>query len=67
MQNVLGLVAFVAYIAAVIALAAGVTWLVVRLTPAKKKPDTPSEAYAPFPKWESGRPDCWDSLPWNRR
>ena len=44
MQNILGLVAFVAYIAAVIALAAGVTWLVVRLTPAKKKPDTPSEA-----------------------
>ena len=44
MQNVLGLVAFVAYIAAVIALAAAVTWLVVRLTPVKKKPETPSEA-----------------------
>ena len=45
MQNVLGLIAFVGYIAAVIALAAGVTWLVVRLTPAKKpKADTPSEA-----------------------
>ena len=28
--------------------------------------DTPREAYAPFPKWESGRPAAWDSLPWNR-
>jgi uncharacterized cupin superfamily protein len=28
--------------------------------------DTPSEAYAPFPKWEPGRPGGWDSLPWNR-
>jgi hypothetical protein len=45
MHTVLGLIAFVGYIAAVIALAAGVTWLVVRLTPAKKpKVDTPGEA-----------------------
>ena len=45
MQTVLGLIGFVAYIAAVIALAAAVTWLVVRLTPAKKpKADTPTEA-----------------------
>jgi hypothetical protein len=44
MQNVLGLVAFVAYITAVIALAAGVTWLVVRLTPAKKKPESAPES-----------------------
>jgi flagellar biogenesis protein FliO len=45
MQTVLGLIGFVAYIAAVIALAAAVTWLVVRLTPAKKpKTDTASEA-----------------------
>ena len=29
--------------------------------------DTPSEAYEPFPKWASGRPGGWDSLPWNRR
>jgi hypothetical protein len=44
MQTALGLIGFVAYIAAVIALAAAVTWLVVRLTPAKKpKPDTASE------------------------
>jgi uncharacterized cupin superfamily protein len=28
--------------------------------------DTPREAYAPFPKWEAGRPAAWDSLPWNR-
>ena len=26
----------------------------------------PSEAYAPFAKWESGRPAAWDSLPWSR-
>jgi uncharacterized BrkB/YihY/UPF0761 family membrane protein len=36
MGTVLGLLVFVVYIAAVIAFAAGVTWLVVRLTPAKK-------------------------------
>jgi uncharacterized cupin superfamily protein len=28
--------------------------------------DTPAEAYAPFAKWEDGRPRAWDSLPWNR-
>jgi hypothetical protein len=39
MQSALGLVGFVVYIAAIIALAAGITWVVVRLTPAKK-PDT---------------------------
>jgi flagellar biogenesis protein FliO len=45
MQTALGLIGFVAYIAAVIALAAAVTWLVVRLTPAKKpKTETPTEA-----------------------
>ena len=27
--------------------------------------DTPAEAYAPFPKWEAGRPGTWDALPWN--
>jgi hypothetical protein len=36
MLDVLGLLLFVVYIAAVVALAAGVTWLVVRLTPPKK-------------------------------
>jgi hypothetical protein len=39
MQSALGLLGFVVYIAAIVALAAGITWLVVRLTPAKK-PDT---------------------------
>jgi uncharacterized cupin superfamily protein len=29
--------------------------------------DTPADAYEPFPKWESGHPSSWDSLPWNRR
>jgi hypothetical protein len=36
MQSALGLLGFVVYIAAVVGAAAGVTWLVVRLTPAKK-------------------------------
>ena len=36
MKDVLGLLAFVVYIAAIIGVAAGVTWLVVRLSPAKK-------------------------------
>lgn len=36
MHNVLGLLLFVVYIAAIIGAAAGVTWLVVRLSPAKK-------------------------------
>jgi hypothetical protein len=35
MTTALGLLAFVAYIVAVVAVAAGVTWLVVRLTPTK--------------------------------
>ncbi|HEY2374188.1 MAG TPA: hypothetical protein VGH82_16835 [Gaiellaceae bacterium] len=40
MKDVLGLIAFVVYIAAVIGVAASVTWLVVRLSPAKKpKPE----------------------------
>jgi hypothetical protein len=39
MQSALGLLGFVVYIAAIIALAAGITWVVVRLTPAKKPPD----------------------------
>jgi hypothetical protein len=41
MSTVLGLVAFVVFIAAVIVAAAGVTWLVVRLSPPKKA-ETPS-------------------------
>jgi hypothetical protein len=41
MQSALGLVGFVVYIAAIIAAAAGVTWLVVRFSPAKKPDTTP--------------------------
>jgi hypothetical protein len=41
MQSALGLLGFVVYIAAIIAAAAGVTWLVVRLSPAKKPDTTP--------------------------
>jgi hypothetical protein len=40
--NVLGLVLFVVYILAIVSLAAGVTWLVVRLTPAKKPKPEPT-------------------------
>ena len=40
MSTALGLLAFVAYMAAIVGLAAGVTLLVVRLSPTKKpKPD----------------------------
>ena len=41
MSNVLGLLAFVLFIAAVIGLAAGITWLVVRLAPPKKPAPAP--------------------------
>jgi hypothetical protein len=41
MQSALGLLGFVVYIAVIVAVAAGVTWLVVRLTPAKKPDTTP--------------------------
>jgi hypothetical protein len=36
MMDVLGLLGMLLFCAAVIALAAGVTWIVVRLSPAKK-------------------------------
>ncbi|MFL5959460.1 MAG: hypothetical protein ACJ75G_04215 [Gaiellaceae bacterium] len=36
MSNVLGLLAFVVYVLAVVGVAAGVTWVVVRLTPSRK-------------------------------
>jgi hypothetical protein len=44
MNNVLGLVFFVLYIAAIISAAAGVTWLVVRLSPTKKPKDDATAA-----------------------
>jgi hypothetical protein len=40
MKDVLGLLAFVLYCAVVVGVAAGVTWIVVRLSPSKKpKPE----------------------------
>jgi hypothetical protein len=43
-ETVLGLVGMVVFIVATIALAAGVTWLVVKITPAgpRKKPEAPA-------------------------
>ncbi|HZC74521.1 MAG TPA: hypothetical protein VE220_00985 [Gaiellaceae bacterium] len=35
MSNVLGLLAFVLYVVVIVGIAAGVTWLVVRLTPSR--------------------------------
>ena len=43
MSNVLGLLAFVAYVLAIVGLAAAVTWVVVRLTPSRK-PDGPARS-----------------------
>ena len=39
MANVLGLLAFVVFIACIIGLAAGLTWVVVRLSPPAKAPE----------------------------
>jgi len=41
MQSAFGLVLFVVYILAIVSMAAGVTWVVVRLTPAKKPGTSP--------------------------
>ncbi len=41
MQSALGLLGFVLYITVIVGAAAGVTWLVVRITPAKKPDTTP--------------------------
>jgi hypothetical protein len=38
MATVLSLLAFAAYVVAIVGLAAGITWVVVRLTPPQKKP-----------------------------
>ena len=38
MATVLGLLAFLAYVALIVGFAAGITWLVVRMTPPKTKP-----------------------------
>jgi hypothetical protein len=44
MENVLGLLGMAVFIVATIAVAAGVTWLVVKITPSgpRKKPETPA-------------------------
>ena len=41
MSTVLGLIAFVVFIACIIAAAAGITWVVVRFSPAKKPDPAP--------------------------
>jgi hypothetical protein len=43
-STVLGLLAFVAYVALIIGVAAGVTWIVVRFTPPQKKPSGPARS-----------------------
>jgi hypothetical protein len=45
LETILGLIGMVIFIVATIALAAGITWLVVKLTPVgpKKKPEASSE------------------------
>jgi hypothetical protein len=45
MSSAIGLILFVVYIVAIVSVAASVTWLVVRLTPAKKpKPAADSKS-----------------------
>ena len=41
MSTALGLLAFVGYVIAIIAVAAAVTWMVVRLTPSRKPDSSP--------------------------
>jgi hypothetical protein len=41
MQDVLGLIEFAVFIVAIVALAAGITWVVVRVSPSKK-PQAPA-------------------------
>jgi hypothetical protein len=43
-SNVLGLLAFAAYVASIIGVAAGVTWIVVKWTPPQKKPKPGGQA-----------------------
>ena len=41
MANVIGVLGFIVFIAAVIGVAAGITWVVVRVSPAKKPDAAP--------------------------
>jgi len=43
-SNVLGLIGFVFYVASIIGVAAGVTWIVVKWTPPQKKPKPGGQA-----------------------
>jgi hypothetical protein len=45
MDSVLGLLGLIVYVVCVIAIAAGITWLVVRITPTgkKKEAETPAQ------------------------
>jgi hypothetical protein len=45
-ETVLGLVGLALFIVGVIALAAGVTWAVVKITPAEKRPKQTGDASA---------------------
>jgi hypothetical protein len=42
-SNVLGLLGFVVYVALIIGVAAGITWIVVKFTP-PQKPDGPARS-----------------------
>ena len=42
MSNVLGVLAFIVFIVAVIGAAAGITWVVVKLSPPKQQPPAQS-------------------------
>jgi hypothetical protein len=42
-SNALGLLAFVCFVVAIVGVAAGVTWVVVRLTPSRK-PDSSADS-----------------------
>jgi hypothetical protein len=42
MSNVLGVLAFIVFIAVVVGAAAGITWVVVKLSPPKQQPPAQS-------------------------
>jgi hypothetical protein len=44
MAAALSLLAFAAYVVVIVGLAAGITWVVVRLTPPQKKPSGPTQS-----------------------
>jgi hypothetical protein len=44
MDSVLGLLGLIVYVVCVIGIAAGITWLVVRVTPTGKKKETETPA-----------------------